>query len=117
MNEQALKDEIASTEALLKEIRGAMSALQATESEFREKAAELMACSPWDLDQVISKDLDAEQRQQHEKAAMDLIREKVPGFMAMMQMLEITPDSALAEHTPPVRDNTAGMPRPRRRMV
>ena len=76
-----------------------------------------MACSPWDLDQVIGKDLDAEQRQQHEKAALDLIREKAPGFMAMMNTLEINPDSALGGGAPPVRDNTAGMPRPRRRMV
>jgi hypothetical protein len=117
MNEQALKNEIAATEALLLEIRGAMSALQATESEFREKAAEFLGCSQWDLDQVIAKDLDAEQRQQHEKAAMELIREKAPSFLAMMNTLDINPDSALGSAAPPARDNTAGMPRPRRRMV
>lgn len=108
MNDAELQAHIAATQALIAENEQLMDRCKGVVDELREAMAEKLGCSIWDLDNLLERDLSAEDRQQLEEQAMAMLHEQLP---------DLPENAATAPGNPSGLPQPAGAPRPRRRMV
>lgn len=108
MTDAELQAHIAATNALISENEKLMDRCKEVVDELREAMAEKLGCSIWDLDNLLGRDLSAEDRQLLEEQAMALLREQLP---------DLPEPSTSAGENPSGLPAPTGAPRPRRRMV
>lgn len=106
MTDEDIQAQIAAVQALIAENEQLMSKCNSVVDELRSAMAEQLGCSIWDLDNMLERDLNAEERQAYEEQAMATLREQVPALAELASEPEAP--SGLPQ---------PGSPRPRRRMV
>jgi len=113
VNDLEIQAQIAANQRLIEEAERAMTEFKEAYGEMRELMAEQLGCSQWDLDQALTRDLSADDREEQEKQALEKVKEFVPDVEEMANSLGVS----LNGSTPTAPTNPAPVYRAPRRMV
>lgn len=113
MNDLEIQAQIAANQRLIEEAERAMTEFKDVCGEMREQMAEQLGCSQWDLDQVLTRDLSAEEREEQEKQALEMVKKFVPDVEEMAHSLGVS----LNGSPPKAPNSPAPVYRAPRRMV
>ena len=112
MDDPDFKQLAEETRALLEENKALMQKQEEVFADLKQAMADELGCSIWDLENMLERDLPAEERQQLEAQARDLLQQAAPA----MREFE-APEPAPTQHFGMGGMPVPGTPRPRRRLV
>ena len=110
MDEQDIQQLAEETRSLIEKNKELVQQHEEVFAELRQAMAEQLGCSIWDLENLLERDLPAEERQDLEAKARELLAQAAPA-MSDFEAPEAPPASSGGGMPVP------GVPRPRRRMI